>query len=191
MPRSTRSGVVSPGVARAVMVAVAVVGIAADQATKQWAVASLTPGEPVPLLGTFLQLYLLRNPGAAFSMGEDFTVVFTVLAMVVLAALVVVALPRVRHWVWAVAFGLVAAGVGGNLVDRLGRPPAAFHGHVVDFLMLPRFPVFNLADSMLTAASVLVVAMSFFGTHGPAGRPYEKADDPASEGPASDEEARA
>lgn len=187
MPRSARTGVVSPGLARAVMAGVAVVGIGADQATKQWAVATLTPGEPVPLVGDFLQLYLVRNPGAAFSFGEGFTAVFTVLAMVVLAGLLVVALPRVRQWVWAVALGLLTAGVAGNLIDRLGRPPAPFRGHVVDFLMLPRWPVFNLADSMLTTAAVLVVALSFFGSRGPGGRPYEKADDTA----VTDEEARA
>ena len=174
MPRPTRTGVVSAATARTVMAGVAVVGIAADQATKQWAIAALTPGEPVPFLGRVLQLYLIRNPGAAFSLGEGFTVVFTVLATVVLAGLVLVALPRVRHWGWALAFGLMAAGVGGNLVDRVARPPAALHGHVVDFLMLPRWPVFNIADSLLVAAAVLVVAMSFFGTRGPAGRPYDE-----------------
>ncbi len=184
MPRSSRTGVVSPGVARAVMAGVSVIGIAADQATKQWAVASLTPGEPVPVLGTFLQLYLLRNPGAAFSLGEGFTIVFTALATLVLTALLVVALPRVRHWVWAVALGLLTAGVAGNLVDRIGRPPSPFHGHVVDFLMLPRWPVFNLADAMLNGAAVMVVALSFFGTHGPGGRAYEKSHDTASDGEA-------
>ena len=187
MPRTARTGVVSPGLARALMAGVAVIGMGADQATKQWAVAALTPGEPVPLVGHFLQLYLVRNPGAAFSLGEGFTVVFTVLAMVVLSGLLVVALPRVRQWVWAVALGLLTAGVAGNLVDRLGRPPAPFHGHVVDFLMLPRFPVFNVADAMLTTAAVLVVALSFLGTHGPGGKPYEKADDTVE----TDEEARA
>lgn len=181
-----RTGVVSAAAARAVMVAVAGVGIAADQATKQWAIAALAPGEPVPLLGTVLQLYLIRNPGAAFSLGEGATVVFSVLALVVLAGLLVVVLPRLRHWVWALAFGLMAAGVGGNLVDRIARPPAPFHGHVVDFLMLPRWPIFNLADSMLVAAAALVVALSFFGSRGPGGRPYEQ---PESDG--ADEEVAA
>ncbi|SDB80171.1 signal peptidase II Aspartic peptidase. MEROPS family A08 [Raineyella antarctica] len=187
MPRSARTGVVSPGLARAVMVGVAVVGISADQATKQWAIAALAPADPVPLLGRFLQLYLIRNPGAAFSLGEGFTIVFTLLAAVVLAGLLLFALPRVRHWVWALAFGLVTAGVAGNLIDRVGRPPAPFHGHVVDFLMLPHWPVFNIADSMLTSAAVLVVALSFLGSRGPGGRPYQKDDESAS----LDEEAKA
>lgn len=182
MPRRTRTGVVPAATARGVMVGVAVVGIVADQVTKQWAVASLTPGEAVPFLGRVLQFYLIRNPGAAFSLGEGVTVVFTVLAAAVLAGLVVVALPRVRHWGWALAFGLMAAGVGGNLVDRLARPPAALHGHVVDFLMLPRWPVFNIADSLLVTAAALVVALSFFGSHGPAGRRYD------AEGPAGTDE---
>ncbi len=179
MSRSDRTGVVSAGVARAVMVGVAVVGIAVDQATKQWAIAALTPGKSVPVLGPLLQLHLIRNPGAAFSLGQDFTVVFSALAIAVLIGLLVIALPRVRHWGWAVAFGLVAGGVAGNLVDRIGRPPALFHGHVVDFLALPNFPVFNVADSMITAAAGLVLALSFFGKRGPWGRLYEDREAPA------------
>ena len=185
MPRTARTGVVSPAMARALMIGVAAVGVAADQATKQWAVATLTPGEPVPLVGTFVQLYLVRNPGAAFSFAVGFTAGFTVLAIAVLTGLLVIALPRVRQWVWAVALGLLTAGVAGNLVDRLARPPAPFRGHEVDFLMLPRWPVFNLADSMLIAAAILVVALSFFGSTGPGGLPYDKAEVPT----VTDEEA--
>jgi len=176
VPDPESTGVVSPWRARAILLGVAVVGVALDQAAKQAAVTALVPGRPVPLLGRLLQLYLIRNSGAAFSLGEGATWIFALLASLVLIGLLVIALPRVRHWGWAVAFGLLAAGVAGNLTDRLVRPPAAFRGHVVDFLMLPYWPIFNVADMMIVAAAVVVIALSFFGHRGPTGRPYERDD---------------
>ncbi|WP_228488884.1 signal peptidase II [Raineyella fluvialis] len=173
MRQLEHTGVVPPRSARTILLGVAVAGVAADQVAKQAVIASLDPGVPVPLVGRLLQLYLIRNPGAAFSLGEGSTWVFAVLASLVLLAVLVVALPRVRHWGWAVTLGLLAAGVAGNLTDRLLRPPAAFRGHVVDFLMLPYWPIFNVADMMICAAAVLVVVLSFFGHHGPTGRPYD------------------
>lgn len=159
---------------RVLMGVVALAGLVVDQATKQAAIAGLEPGRPVPLLGELLQLYLIRNPGAAFSLGEGATIVFTILSILVLVFLLVGMLPRMRHRAWALTLGLLAGGVAGNLVDRIGRPPAHFHGHVVDFLMLPRWPVFNIADCLIVAAAVLMVVLTFFGTVGPTGRPYEE-----------------
>ena len=156
--------------ARLLMGAVLVVGLVVDQLTKQWAIGALTPGEPVPFVGRALQFYLIRNPGAAFSLGEGATVVFAGLALAVLVGLVGYALPRVQTWGWAVALGLLGAGVAGNLSDRLFRPPAPFHGHVVDFLMLPRWPIFNVADMLIDSAAVVIVVLAFRtkGEDGPA-----------------------
>ena len=47
---------------------------------------------------------------------------------------------------WAIALGLLLAGVAGNLTDRLVREPGPLRGHVIDFFMLPNWPVFNVAD---------------------------------------------
>ncbi len=55
---------------------------------------------------------------------------------------------RVRSTGWALALGLLLGGALGNLTDRVFREPAPFRGHVVDFLELPHWPVFNLADSL-------------------------------------------
>lgn len=156
------------------MAACALAGLALDQVTKEWAIRALEPATPQPLLGEFLQLYLTRNPGAAFSMGESATLIFTILSIAVLAFLLIGMLPRLRHIGWGGVLGLLAGGVAGNLVDRIGRPPALFHGHVVDFLMLPRWPIFNIADSLIVAAAIGVVALSFFGTVGPSGRPFDE-----------------
>lgn len=140
--------------------AVAVGGLASDVVTKFVVVARLQPLIPVRLLGGLLTLRLIRNPGAAFSLGERYTYVFALLSAVVLAVVVVRVVPRLGHPGWAVALGLLCAGVAGNLTDRLFRPPGFLRGHVVDFLQLPRWPIFNVADVCITSAAVLIVILS-------------------------------
>lgn len=83
--------------------------------------------------------------------------VLTCLAIAALLFLLFWMVPRVRHPGWAVATGLLLAGVAGNLFDRLFREPGAFHGHVVDFLQVPWFAVFNVADIWITFAAVTVI----------------------------------
>jgi signal peptidase II len=70
---------------------------------------------------------------------------------------------RLRDRTWAVALGLLLGGALGNLTDRLVRQPGFMRGHVVDFLELPNWPVFNIADAALTVAAVLVVVQSLRG----------------------------
>lgn len=133
-----------------------------DRLTKTWALAELVPGRRVPLLGDVLQLNLLFNPGAAFSLGTGITPVFTTIQFVVAVACVVAA-----WWVgsrgWAIALGLVLGGASGNLVDRLTRAPGFGFGHVVDFLELPHWPVFNIADAAICTAAVLIAVTAFRG----------------------------
>jgi signal peptidase II len=59
-----------------------------------------------------------------------------------------------------VALGLLCAGVAGNLADRLFRPPGPFRGHVVDFLELPHWPIFNVADMCISGAAVLIMVLA-------------------------------
>lgn len=160
---------------RAIAWVIAVLGFAADQATKALALAFLDPLDPPVLLGGLLRLQLIRNPGAAFSMGEGFTVVLTVIA--VLAAVFVAGwlVPRVRHRGWAVGSGLLLAGVLGNLTDRLIREPAPFHGHVIDFLQLPYFAIFNVADICITFAAITIVWMTAVAQIGVDGRSTREA----------------
>lgn len=140
--------------------AVALGGLALDAATKIIAVALLDPQRPVVLLNGLLTLRLIRNPGAAFSLGEQFTYVFAVLAVVVVAVVVTRIVPQVGHPAWAVALGLLVAGVTGNLADRIFRSPAPLRGHVVDFLQLPYWPIFNVADMCITGAAVLIMFLA-------------------------------
>jgi signal peptidase II len=143
---------------------VAAVAYAVDQVSKYLAVRHLTGRDPVQVVGELLQLRLLRNPGAAFSAGESLTPLISVAALV--AAIVVVVLAvRVRHRGWAVALGLLLAGIVGNLTDRMLRSPSPFRGHVVDFFALPHWPIFNVADMCIDAAGVMFVVLILRGDH--------------------------
>jgi signal peptidase II len=64
---------------------------------------------------------------------------------------------------WAVALGLLLGGALGNLSDRVFRSPGPFRGHVVDWLELPHWPVFNIADSAIVAGGILAVLLAFRG----------------------------
>jgi signal peptidase II len=135
---------------------------AVDQATKWLAVDRLTGKPDKELLGDFLVLHLTRNAGAAFSTGTGYTELFTCLA--VAAVVVVLWLSRrVGDALWAIAFGLLLAGITGNLTDRLFRAPGVLRGHVVDFLMLPHWPIFNVADMCINVAAALILVQAFRG----------------------------
>jgi len=135
-------------------------GLTADLVTKTIMVARLDPEEPVRLLGGLLTLRLIRNAGAAFSQGERFTYVFGVTAILVLSFVIIRLVPRLGHVGWAVALGLLCAGVAGNLADRLFRRPGVLQGHVVDFVQLPYFAIFNVADMCITASAGLIIYLS-------------------------------
>jgi len=147
--------------ARLVFAAVAVLAYAVDLGSKQWALSALAAGDK-PLIGDWFTLHLTYNPGAAFSTGTDFTIVFTALATVAVGVVLWLS-RRVRSTGWALALGILLGGVSGNLTDRLVREPEAFHGHVVDFLMLPHWPVFNVADICINVAAGLIILQTFRG----------------------------
>ncbi|MDI9627122.1 MAG: signal peptidase II [Acidobacteriota bacterium] len=138
----------------------------ADQVTKHFAATRLVVGEPVPVVPDLLYWSLHFNPGAAFSMGTQLTVGLAVLALVVVVILVTVLAPRVNDWLLAVATGWLIAGVAGNLTDRLLRDPGPFQGHVVDFIALTGFAIFNVADMCITGAAILLVIWSIRAERG-------------------------
>ncbi|CAM3899554.1 signal peptidase II [Corynebacterium frankenforstense] len=142
----------------AVVVAVAVV----DQLVKTLMLGWLEPGQPVAVIGDWFRFTLLFNSGAAFSMGSDSTWLFTCIQIAFVVG-VAVAAPRVHDRWTAVGLALIAGGAAGNLVDRLFREPAFFVGHVVDFISVGDFAVFNLADSAITVGVAVFVLGMFFG----------------------------
>jgi signal peptidase II len=138
-----------------------------DILTKQLAVSGLTGREPVRLLGGAVYLDLIRNSGAAFSLGTGYTFIFPVITIAVVAWIAWTA-RRMRSAPWAVALGLVLGGALGNLTDRIFRAPGPMVGHVVDMVSLfaPRgevFAVFNAADSALCVGVALAVLLELTG----------------------------
>lgn len=147
---------------RAVALGGALVGLGIDQLIKLASVTYLEPGVGVPVLGFLLQLRLVRNPGAAFGMGADATVVFSVFAIIATLACLLVGLPRIKRMSHAITLALLLAGITGNLVDRLFQPPAPLHGHVVDMFQVPFFAIFNFADVCITVAAGLIIIAGLF-----------------------------
>ena len=133
-----------------------------DQVTKALAVHRLAGRPPTQVIGDLLQFELARNPGAAFSTGTSHTVVFSAIA-VIATGVVLWFVARTRSLGWAAAFGLLLAGIVGNLIDRVFREPGAFRGHVVDFIALPHWPVFNVADMCINVAAVVIVVLAVRG----------------------------
>ncbi|MEU7633947.1 signal peptidase II [Nocardia sp. NPDC049220] len=144
------------------LLVIAAVLFGLDLLTKTLVVANLTPGDPVPLLGDFARLSLVRNPGAAFSMATGMTWLLTLIAAGVVIGVVRIGRTLRSLW-WAVGLGMVLGGALGNLVDRLFRAPGPLQGHVVDFVAIGWWPVFNVADSSIVCGAILLVALTVFG----------------------------
>ena len=146
----------------AVLLGVAAVVIVLDVISKVLVVANLSERPPVRLLGGFLKLEETRNAGAAFSIGTGATFLFAVVAIAVIAVILRSA-RRLYSRPWAIVLGLLLGGATGNLIDRIFRSPGMFRGHVVDWIRLPHFAVFNVADSAITIGGVLVVLLALLG----------------------------
>ena len=157
-----------------VVLGVAVFVLAADIVSKVIVVATLSDRRclvgnfvpsppPVRLLGGVLTLCESRNPGAAFGIGgTSSTIVFTAIAVGVIIFIVRTA-RQINSLPWAIALGLLLGGATGNLTDRIFRAPGPLRGWVVDWIQLPHWPVFNLADSSITCGAVLMVLLAVQG----------------------------
>ncbi|MGY1452899.1 signal peptidase II [Streptomyces sp. SS8] len=141
---------------------VAAVAYALDLVTKILVVEKLEGHDPIEVIGTWLRFQAVRNPGAAFGIGEALTIVFTVIAAAVIVVIARIA-RKLYSTPWAIALGLLLGGALGNLTDRVFRSPGVFQGHVVDFIAPAHFAVFNLADSAIVCGGVLIVLLSFRG----------------------------
>ncbi len=130
--------------------------VAADQLVKVWARGALTVGEPVTLIPHVIDLSLVYNTGAAFSMGEGKGLLFVLIAAVITAACAAlcwkeetVPLPLVA------TLGCVAGGGIGNAIDRVVA------GRVTDFFATTfmNFAVFNVADIFITCGVVVAFVL--------------------------------
>ncbi len=134
---------------------------AADQLTKALVVATLPLGERQEVLGDLVQLWHVRNTGAAFSLFPGATWLFVLVTAGAIVMIVYFYRAFRTRGVWIhVVLGAILAGTLGNLTDRLR------HGYVVDFVSVGigdvRWPTFNVADSSLVIGiGLLVLYLSF------------------------------
>lgn len=130
-----------------------------DLATKAWAVSQLANREPVKILGSFFQLTFIRNSGAAFSFASNATLFLSLFGIIVALGVIYCA-PKITSKGWSVVLGLVLGGVLGNLMDRIFREPSFLRGHVIDWMQLPHWPIFNIADSAIVVAAGLAMILT-------------------------------
>ena len=139
------------------LVTIATTILALDQSTKEMV------RQTIPFSGRWLPESLMwlepyarivnwRNTGAAFGMFQDASLIFTILAFVVIGVIFYY-YPRVpgEDWPLRLAMGMQLGGAMGNLTDRL-----AF-GYVTDFVSIGRFPVFNVADSSIFIGTIVLI----------------------------------
>lgn len=132
----------------------------ADRLTKIWAEQRL-PGDPIDVIPGVISLRFATNPGGAFSLGQSVPWFFAVVTLIVAVLIVATAFRHVSP-IAGLALGLVLGGALGNLTDRLTRGER-FDGHVVDFIDLQVWPVFNLADAAIVVGAIVLAMGSFLG----------------------------
>lgn len=162
---STTTPDVSQPVRRSLLpltLAVAAGVVVLDQLTKLLAVALLEGKPSVEVIGPLVKFTFIRNPGAAFSIGGGYTIIFSLLAMAV-AIVIVVSARSLGSKAWAIALGGLLGGALGNLCDRVFREPGFLRGHVVDFIQLPYFAIFNVADMAVVFSAGLIVILTIRG----------------------------
>ena len=130
-----------------------------DLGTKVWAVEVLSSRANVQIIGSFLQLTFVQNSGAAFGIGAQSTIIFTFFALAVLIFITRYAL-QITSKGWALVCGLVLGGILGNLTDRIFREPGVLRGHVIDWMQLPYWPIFNIADSAIVIAALTSMVLT-------------------------------
>lgn len=144
------------------LLTVAAIVLILDVVTKVLAVRLLTPGQPVSIIGDTVTWTLVRNSGAAFSMATGYTWVLTLVASAVVIGIIWMGRRLLSPW-WALGLGMILGGALGNLADRFFRSPGPLRGHVVDFLSIGWWPVFNVADAAVVCGAILLVVLSVLG----------------------------
>ncbi len=140
----------------------AIFAVLTDQVTKFWALKTLVPTVKYPVFGDFVSFQLLRNPGAAFSLGSSSTLLFTILSIVVLGGIIWwIVFGRVQSVPLAIILGIIAGGAIGNLIDRIVQPPAWGRGHVIDFINYNDWFIGNVADIWIVGGAIALVVWVF------------------------------
>jgi signal peptidase II len=133
-----------------------------DRASKIWAENTLIQGQSQPVIGELLQFHLTYNPGAAFSLFTNATWVFTLFSASI-SGYIIYKSKQIVSKPWQIGAGGILGGAIGNLIDRAINAPGFPNGHVTDFLQLPNWPVFNIADSSVFVSAIFLIIISFRG----------------------------
>jgi len=138
------------------------VGLVLDQLTKAWAIDRLVD-QSIPLVPT-VSLRLVYNPGMAFGMGAEIGPALTVVLLLVVAGLIAwlsIGVVRRKPWRTVLPVAIVIGGATGNLVDRVFRATEApLTGHVVDFIAVDWFAIFNVGDIFAVCGAILWAVLS-------------------------------
>lgn len=129
-----------------------------DRLSKIWVEHVLAGRPPITLIPRVLDLRFTTNSGGAFSLGQSAPWIFIAASIVVSIAIIVTSF-RHSNVGTSVALGLILGGALGNLTDRVVRGPH-LSGHVVDFIDLHLWPIFNLADSAIVVGAVILFISS-------------------------------
>ena len=128
-----------------------------DYVSKNWAINYLAGKTPRKILGNLIRLTFTRNSGAAFSFATGAAVLLALFSFAVILGIGYWS-PRLTSRSWALVFGLVLGGTLGNLSDRILRANSStgpLKGEVIDWIQLPHWPIFNLADSSIVIAAIV------------------------------------
>jgi len=151
--------------------------VALDQITKQFVVAHVERGDPFELAFGF-EISNVRNSGIAFGLlsgsSDALVLVLTLGALSLLVGYFAAHARRPELWL---PVGLVVGGALGNLADRVFRAPGFLRGHVVDFVAVGWWPVFNVADICINIAAGVIILQALRGVRVDGGRHEEPARD--------------
>ena len=142
-----------------IIIWVAFISCGLDIASKKIVLNSLG-SEPKRIIGSFLQLHVAFNSGAAFSFAPSATYFFSLFSIAI-ALLTIFLSKKINSCPWAYVSGLILGGISGNLLDRVFRAPSFLRGDVVDWIQVPHWPIFNFADSAIFLAAVLACILTF------------------------------
>ena len=145
-----------------IFIGIAVAVLVLDQLAKAWLVSTLSPGERIQVVGDYVRLIHSQNTGALFGLFRDQALFFAIVSVGVVGAIVWFHHSSGRNTLLSVALGLLLGGALGNMADRFRI------GYVVDFVDVGignlRFYTFNIADSAISLAILLLLLSAFLMT---------------------------
>ena len=140
------------------LIVVAALVIIVDRVTKIYVERHFGVGYgPRQIVDHVLFLTVTRNSGAAFGLFQSFTLGFLIVSIVVMIGILIYydRVPR-REFAARLGFALIFGGAAANAYDR------GIKGSVIDFIQVPHWPIFNIADSAITVGVVLLVLGALF-----------------------------